>query len=74
MFKIVDFDKLTDMGFIKDGFDYVYKTNIDGSLVKIFTVYAGSPYLRYSKTSYVSHQQLYCIYKWTMEKLIEWED
>lgn len=74
MFKITDITKLEEMGFKKNNCDYVYRYNDDGSIKTCFTVYAGSPYLRYSRTSYVSGEQLKCIYEWTRKNYIEWEE
>lgn len=74
MFKIMDLSKLEEMGFKKDGFDYVYRETVDGVMKTLFTVYAGSSYLRYSKTSYSSLGQLRCIYEWTKKNYILWEE
>ena len=74
MFKVLDTAKLEEMGFKKDGCDYVYRYNDEGSIRTCFTVYAGSPYLRFGKTVYVITEQLKCIYEWTKKNYIEWED
>ena len=74
MFKITDITKLEEMGFKKNNCDYVYRYNDDGSIKTCFTVYAGSLYLRYSRTSYVSGEQLKCIYEWTKKNYIEWKE
>lgn len=74
MFKVINMEKIKDMGFKKVGYDYVYRSkNSNGGISTIFTVYSGSCYIRYSKTSYVSQKQLECIYEWTKEGLIELE-
>lgn len=74
MLKVKDIKKLEEMGFKKDGCDYVYRYNDDGSIRTCFTIYAGSPYIRFSKTVYVTVEQLRCIYEWTKNNYIEWED
>lgn len=74
MLKVIDTTKLEEMGFKKDGCDYVYRYNDNGSIRTCFTVYAGSPYIRYSKTVYVTVEQLHCIYEWTRKNYIEWEE
>ena len=74
MFKIVDMEKLGEMGFVKKNADYVYYAKVDGAQIKIFTVYAGSQYLRFSKTGYTSETQLKCIYDWAKGNYIEWEE
>lgn len=74
MFRITDLSKLEEMGFKKDEYDYVYREKVDGTMVKYFTVYAGSPYLRYTKTAYSSPGQLKCIYEWTKKNYIIWEE
>lgn len=75
MFKVLDVTKLEEMGFVKDGKDYVYKsTTEEGMIRKLFSVYAGSTYLRYAKTVYVTSEQLRLIYEWTKKNYIEWEE
>lgn len=74
MLKIKDQKYIAEMGFVKDEYDYVYREMIDGSPTKLFTVYAGSLYLRHAKTSYSSTNQLRCIYEWAKKDYIEWEE
>lgn len=75
MFKIKDTSNLREMGFKKnDDGDYVIRKSIDGSLRTLFTVYMGSEYLRFSRTSYVALDALHLIYEWTKKNYIEWED
>ena len=74
MFKIKDGIKPLDLGFVKKDFDYVYYGDVEGVKRMLFTVYMGASYIRYSKTSYVTEEQLKLIYEWTKNDLIEWED
>jgi hypothetical protein len=74
MFKIGKKENLTEMGFVKNNDDYVIRKEIDGVSRVLFTVYKGSPYLRYSKTGYVMEEQLKLIFQWGKNNLIEWED
>lgn len=74
VFRILDLSKLEEMGFKKEDYDYVYREKVDGAMRTLFTVYAGSQYLRYSKTSYVCTTQLKCIYEWTKKNYILWEE
>ena len=74
MIKVTDISKLEEMGFVKEGFDYVYRCSADGTIKTCFTIYAGSSYLRYAKTAYVTMEQLHCIYEWTRKNYIEWEE
>lgn len=69
MFKIKDMSKIKDMGFICSGEDYVCRENHK----TIFTIYKGSPYLRYSKSAYICDAQMKKIYDWSKEDYIEWE-
>jgi len=75
MFIITDEKYLKEMGFKKneDG-DYIYKSVINGSMKKLFTVYAGSLCMRYGKGTYASTEQLKCIYNWTKKDYIKWEE
>lgn len=75
MLKAKDTDCIKKMGFVKEDCDYVYRGKTDdGDLVKLFTIYAGSLYLRHAKTTYSSYLQLKCIYDWTKNNYIEWEE
>jgi hypothetical protein len=74
MFKVIDLKKLSEMGFRRDGRDYTYRGMIDGAPRVLFTIYAGSPYIRSSKSSYAAEEQFKCIYEWTKNGYIEWED
>ena len=75
MLKAKDLESIKKMGFIKDDCDFIYRGKTeDGELVKLFTIYAGSLYLRNTKTSYSSTLQLKCIYDWTKAGYIEWEE
>lgn len=74
MFKIKDNIDPYDLGFVEKDFDYVYYGIVDGLKKVVFTIYKGSRYLRYSKSSYVNEQQLKLIYEWTKKDVIEWEN
>lgn len=74
MLKVIDVGYLPKMGFTKNGFDWVCAPLIDGEKKTCFTVYAGSAYIRYSKTSYVTDTQLRLVYEWTKKGYIEWEE
>lgn len=75
MFKLKNEKYIENMGFIKNGVDYVYRgKNSLGGVVTLFTVYKGSPYIRSMKTGYVLEEQLRLIYEWTKKDYIEWED
>lgn len=74
MFKVIDLKTLSEMGFRKDGRDYTCRGMVDGAPRVLFTIYAGSPYIRSSKSSYASEEQFKCIYEWTKKGFIEWED
>lgn len=74
MLKVISSEFITEMGFVKNGHDWVYTTIIEGDKRTCFTIYAGSLYLRFSKTSYINEEQLRLVYKWTKLGYIEWED
>ena len=74
MFKLKDGINPSDLGFIKKDLDYVRYIEIDGVNRTCFTIYRGSCYIRYSKTSYVNEEQLRLIYEWTKLDYIEWEE
>lgn len=74
MLKVVNPDYIPKMGFTKMGHDWIRYVIIEGEKKLVFTIYAGSLYLRFSKTSYVSEEQLRLIYDWTKAGYIEWED
>lgn len=75
MLKIKDEKYINEMGFYEtEDNDYVYREKIEGELRRLFTIYAGSLYLRTAKTSYTSNAQLRCVYEWTKKDYIEWED
>lgn len=74
MLKIKDGVNPKDLGFKTKDFDYVKYVIVDGCEKLVFTIYKGSPYIRYSKTAYVSEEQLKLIYEWTKKDVIEWED
>ena len=73
MFKIKEGFSPKDLGFVKKDCDYVYYGEVDGLKKVVFTVYMGASYLRYSKTAYVTEEQLKLIYDWAKQDLIEWE-
>lgn len=62
------------LGFECKDHDYVYYVKIDGIKKLGFTIYKGSPYIRYSKTAYIVDEQLKCIYEWVKNDYVEWED
>ena len=75
MFKLKDQTALRDMGFKKDdNGDYVVRKSIEGSMRTIFTIYMGSDYIRFPRTSYIAQEALHCIHEWTKKDYIEWED
>ena len=51
MLKVLDMKKLSDMGFTRDGPDYVCTEIVDGERKVLFRIYAGSPYIRLAKTA-----------------------
>lgn len=64
-----------ELGFEKKNVDYVmYVVGDDGIKKTGFTIYMGSPYIRYSKTAYISETQLKVIYEWIKNDWIEWVD
>lgn len=74
MFKLKNNVKPETLGFEKKDFDYIRYTNVDDVKKSCFVIYGGSPYIRHSKTSYISEEQLKMIYDWTKKDYIEWED
>lgn len=74
MLRVIDEKYITQMGFMKNGHDWVYITNVDGDKRTCFTIYAGSTYIRYAKTSYVNEEQLRLVHEWTKLGYIEWID
>lgn len=74
MLKVLDEKYITEMGFTKNGHDWNRIVYIDGEKKNCFTIYAGSLYIRFSKTSYVNEEQLRLVYEWTKAGYIEWED
>lgn len=75
MFKLKDGVKPTDLGFEKKSCDYTcYVLGDDGVKRTGFTIYMGSPYIRYSKTAYINDAQLKMMYDWTKKDYIEWID
>ncbi len=75
MFKIKDPSYIKEMGFVQtEDKDFVYRGIVDGSPKTLFTIYAGSLYLRHAKASYSSAAQFKCIYEWTKKNYIEWEE
>lgn len=75
MIKVKDLSYIKEMGFIQtEENDFVYREIVDGSPKTLFTIYAGSLYLRHAKTSYSNTQQFKCIYEWTKKNYIEWEE
>lgn len=74
MLKVIDPSYIAKMGFVKSGYDWVCYLLIDGDKKLVFTIYAGSPYLRFSKTAYIAEEQLRLVYEWTKAGYIEWED
>lgn len=75
MLKVINKEYIREMGFKKtEENDFEYRELIDGEPRKLFTIYAGSLYIRHAKTAYSSQNQLRCIYEWTKKNYIEWED
>lgn len=74
MLKVLDMKTISDMGFTRDGPDYVCTEIIDGERKVLFRIYAGSPYIRHAKTAATSEYQLKKVYEWTINKQIVWED
>ena len=75
MFKLKSKNILKEMGFKQSGCDWVCKGKTDkGTICTLFTVYAGSSYIRYARTGYICDSQLKLIYEWTKKDYIEWED
>ena len=75
MFKIKNDIKPIDLGFERKNCDYVFYVKGDDGIKRTgFTIYMGSPYIRYSKTAYVSDVQLKAIYDWIKQDAIEWVD
>ena len=74
MFKLKDGISPLDLGFESKDIDYCKYVEVDGTIRTCFTIYKGSPYVRYSKTSYVCEEQLKLIYEWTKLDYIEWEE
>lgn len=74
MFKVKDVKNLPEMGFVRVDKDWVRRVMVDGSPKTVFTVYAGSSYIRHPRTGYVVEEQLKLIYDWSLAGYIEWED
>lgn len=74
MFKIKNMKYINEMGFIRNGDDYIIRKMIEGNPRILFTIYAGSSYIRQSRSSYTSTEQLRLIYEWTKADYIEWEN
>ena len=75
MFRLKENISPEDLGFEKKSFDYIrYVVGDDGVKKTGFTIYMGSPYIRYSKTAYLSDGQLKVIYDWVKNDYIEWVD
>ena len=75
MFRLKENISPEDLGFEKKSFDYVkYVVGDDGIKKTGFTIYMGSPYIRYSKTAYISDSQLKIMYYWIKNNYIEWVD
>lgn len=74
MLKVLDMTKISEMGFVRDGPDYVCTEIIDGERKVLFRIYAGSPYIRHAKTAATSECQLKKVYNWTINEQIVWED
>lgn len=74
MLKVLDMTKISEMGFVRDGPDYVCTETIDGERKVLFRIYAGSPYIRHAKTAATSEYQLKKVYNWTINEQIVWED
>lgn len=73
MLKLCDGIEPRDVGFVKnlDG-DWVYRVTERGEMRKLFTIYYGSQYIRFSKSAYISEIQCKLIYDWTKQNKIEW--
>lgn len=75
MFKLKEGVRPEDLGFEKKSFDYVRYVVGDDDIKRTgFTIYMGSPYIRYSKTAYISDSQLKVMYDWIKKDLIDWVD
>lgn len=75
MFKLKEGIRPENLDFEKKNFDYVrYVVGDDGIKRTGFTIYMGSPYIRYSKTAYISDSQLKVMYDWIKKDLIDWVD
>lgn len=74
MLKVLDLKKLSEMGFVKDGPDYICVETVDGEKKTLFRIYAGSPYIRHSKTGAVNEHQIKKVYDWTTNNLVVWEN
>ena len=72
MFRIKDTSKLAEMGFSKNDYtgDHEIMRVIKGNKKRLFIIYRGSDYLRYSKTGYVVEEQLKLIYEWSKKDYI----
>ena len=74
MLKVLDIKKITDMGFVREGPDYVCSEIIDGERKVLFRIYAGSSYIRHAKTAATSEYQLKKVYEWAVNDQVIWED
>lgn len=74
MLKVLDMQKIGEMGFIREGPDFVCSEIIDGERKVLFRIYAGSPYIRHAKTAAANEHQLKKVYEWTINEQIIWED
>lgn len=74
MFKLKEGINPRTLGFVDKDFDYVYYAIVDEVKKIVFTIYKGSPYLRYSKSAYANDEQLRLIHEWTKQDVIEWEN
>lgn len=73
MFRLKEGVRPEDLGFRRKDVDYVITGDIDGAIKILFKIYRGSGYIRSSRTSYVSDDQLRLIHEWTKQDYIEWE-
>lgn len=74
MLKVLDMTKISEMGFVREGPDFVCSEIIEDERRVLFRIYAGSPYIRHAKTAAANEHQLKKVYEWAISKQIIWED
>jgi len=72
MLRVTNNDFIKEMGFTRVDCDYIYYGMVDDVKKALFTIYAGSPYIRFSKTNYVANIQVKCICEWVKKGYVEW--